>query len=586
MQTLLVVLSVFVPNLVIMIFIYQISNKLILVNQKAKNFFWAGTSLSFLNIIMFLIGNAHLDLLLSFVIFISLVILILPKQSRKTLSFSKYTAHWIVMSINIIFIYFYSAFSALSPIHVDTYSNYIWIKRNLEQGLTNYVYFPGITNITNLSIKMVEPLENLNFFAVTLNLILLLSVNLVLKSILKVESLIIFNIILISIALYPILDVRISLLSINFVYYIFICIIVVFITRSTELNRCSVQMLLILLMFSAALFSPHLTALLAPSMVLVLIVLRKSISIRTFLQITMGLLLSIWLGMNYNLKQLSGVGYVQNLDRFNNLDTSLTYDSSTFGNAVFALIRNYFSFKQSIYLSGVNSLSIGAILVYILTIICYVYAVRSNSLKLKILLSINLILGFTTLTGIGDLNFIKGRVAIFYMLNTALIVALVFDQLINKKGVEIRKIQLRFFVMALLISNFALNLTFLPQMSNKVDESVFKAFYKLVKDESKQKIYVYSNQPYLGVLSRRIEQIEKIEKADYVVLNLSNESNLYKMRYYNQEKLENIQLANENKVKMDIEQMQYINNLFYDYSSREDYKIEVFSRNKFVIFSK
>jgi hypothetical protein len=237
-------------------------------------------------------------------------------------------------------------------------------------------------------------------------------------------------------------------------------------------------------------------------------------------------------------------------------------------------------------LSGVNSLSIGAILVYILTIICYVYAVRSNSLKLKILLSINLILGFTTLTGIGDLNFIKGRVAIFYMLNTALIVALVFDQLINKKGVEIRKIQLRFFVMALLISNFALNLTFLPQMSNKVDESVFKAFYKLVKDESKQKIYVYSNQPYLGVLSRRIEQIEKIEKADYVVLNLSNESNLYKMRYYNQEKLENIQLANENKVKMDIEQMQYINNLFYDYSSREDYKIEVFSRNKFVIFSK
>ena len=58
------------------------------------------------------------------------------------------------------------------------------------------------------------------------------------------------------------------------------------------------------------------------------------------------------------------------------------------------------------------------------------------------------------------------------------------------------------------------------------------------------------------------------------------------MRYYNQEKLENIQLANENKVKIDIEQMQYINNLFYDYSSREDYKIEVFSRNKFVIFSK
>jgi hypothetical protein len=286
------------------------------------------------------------------------------------------------------------------------------------------------------------------------------------------------------------------------------------------------------------------------------------------------------------LKQLSGVGYVQNLDLFNNLDTSQTYDSSTFGNAVFALIRNYFSFKQSIYLSGVNSLSIGAILVYILTIICYVYAVRSNSLKLKILLSINLILGFTTLTGIGDLNFIKGRVAIFYMLNTALIVALVFDQLINKKGVEIRKIQLRFFVMALLISNFALNLTFLPQMSNKVDESVFKAFYKLVKDESKQKIYVYSNQPYLGVLSRRIEQIEKIEKADYAVLNLSNESNLYKMRYYNQEELENIQLANENKVKIDIEQMQYINNLFYDYSSREDYKIEVFSRNKFVIFSK
>jgi hypothetical protein len=156
MQTLLVVLSVFVPNLIIMIFIYQISNKLILVNQKAKNFFWAGTSLSFLNIIMFLIGSAHLDLLLSFVIFISLVILILPKQSRKTLSFSKYTAHWIVMSINIIFIYFYSAFSALSPIHVDTYSNYIWIKRNLEQGLTNYVYFPGITNITNLSIKMVD----------------------------------------------------------------------------------------------------------------------------------------------------------------------------------------------------------------------------------------------------------------------------------------------------------------------------------------------------------------------------------------------------------------------------------------------
>jgi hypothetical protein len=140
--------------------------------------------------------------------------------------------------------------------------------------------------------------------------------------------------------------------------------------------------------------------------------------------------------------------------------------------------------------------------------------------------------------------------------------------------------------MALLISNFAINLTFLPQMSSKVDENVVKAFYKLVKDESKQKILVYSNLPSLEVLDHRIEQIEKIEKANYVVLNLSNESNLYKKRYYNQEELKNIQSAYEKHMKIQIEQIQFINNLVDDYSKREDYKIEVFSRNKFVIFSK
>jgi hypothetical protein len=339
-------------------------------------------------------------------------------------------------------------------------------------------------------------------------------------------------------------------------------------------------------MFSSALFSPHLTAQLGPSMLIVLIIIRKIISIRTFLQLATGFLLSIWLGVNYNLTTSKGGSYLINIDLYNNLGTSNSDDLPTLSEAIYGLIQNYLSFKNSEYLSSVGLLSIGAIISFVFTIFCYVYAIRSNSLKLKIILSTNLILGFTTLTGIGELNFIKGRLGILFMLNTALVVASIFDQLIDKKVFDIRKIQIRFFVMALLISNFAINLTFLPQMSSKVDENVVKAFYKLVKDESKQKILVYSNLPSLEVLDHRIEQIEKIEKANYVVLNLSNESNLYKKRYYNQEELKNIQSAYEKHMKIQIEQIQFINNLVDDYSKREDYKIEVFSRNKFVIFSK
>jgi hypothetical protein len=189
------------------------------------------------------------------------------------------------------------------------------------------------------------------------------------------------------------------------------------------------------------------------------------------------------------------------------------------------------------------------------------------------------------MTGIGDLNFIKGRVGIIYMLNTALVVALMFDQVINKK-VSKRKIKPIIFVMALVVLNFVSNITFLPQMSNKADESVLKVFYNLVKDEPKQKIYVYSNQPYIEVLDRRIERIEKIESADYIVLNLSNDSDLYKLEYYNQADLRNIQSALKNRRNIDMEQQQFINKLFDTYSKREDYKIKVFSINSYVIFSK
>ena len=585
MDTLLVLLSVFVPILLIMLFTYQVSKQNYVVNQKEKNLFWAGSSLSFLNIIMYLIGNAPLSLLASFLIFIFLVIIILTKRNLSIFSLNKYSVTWIFLSINIVFIYFYPTFRAFSPLHQDTYNNYIWIKRNLENGLYNYVYFPGITNITNFSIKIVDPLENLNYFAVALNLLLLLSMNLVLKSILKEESLIVFNLILISIMFYSILDIRLSLLSINLVYYVFICILVVIITRSQELNTHSIQILLILFMLSSGLFSPHITALLAPSIVLALVIVRKSISIRTFIQIIMGLLLSIWLGINYSLKN-SGIDYVRNLNVYNNTGTILHNDDATDYELFLNIIQNYLSFKYSIYLSGFNYISIGAIIAYLFTIFCCVYAIRLNSLKLKVISSINLILGFTAMTGIGDLNFIKGRVGIIYMLNTALVVALVFDQVINKKSFKAKRIKPIIFVLVLVVLNFVSNITFLPQMSNKADESVLKVFYNLVKDEPKQKIYVYSNQPYFEVLDRRIEQIEKIESADYVVLNLSNDSVLYKLEYYNQAELSNIQSAVKNRRNIVMEQKLFINNLFDTYSKREDYKIEGFSNNKYVIFSK
>ena len=409
--------------------------------------------------------------------------------------------------------------------------------------------------------------------------------NLVLKSILKEESLIVFNLILISIMFYSILDIRLSLLSINLVYYVFICILVVIITRSQELNTHSIQILLILFMLSSGLFSPHITALLAPSIVLALVIVRKSISIRTFIQIIMGLLLSIWLGINYSLKN-SGIDYVRNLNVYNNTGTILHNDDATDYELFLNIIQNYLSFKYSIYLSGFNYISIGAIIAYLFTIFCCVYAIRLNSLKLKVISSINLILGFTAMTGIGDLNFIKGRVGIIYMLNTALVVALVFDQVINKKSFKAKRIKPIIFVMVLVVLNFVSNITFLPQMSNKADESVLKVFYNLVKDEPKQKIYVYSNQPYFEVLDRRIEQIEKIESADYVVLNLSNDSDLYKLEYYNQAELSNIQSAVKNRRNIVMEQKLFINNLFDTYSKREDYKIEGFSNNKYVIFSK
>ena len=585
MDTLFVLLSVFVPILLIMLFTYQVSKQNYVVNQKEKNLFWAGSSLSFLNIIMYLIGNAPLSLLASFLIFIFLVIIILTKRNLSIFSLNKYSVTWIFLSINIVFIYFYPTFRAFSPLHQDTYNNYTWIKRNLENGLYNYVYFPGITNITNFSIKIVDPLENLNYFAVALNLLLLLSMNLVLKSILKEESLIVFNLILISIMFYSILDIRLSLLSINLVYYVFICILVVIITRSQELNTHSIQILLILFMLSSGLFSPHITALLAPSIVLALVIVRKSISIRTFIQIIMGLLLSIWLGINYSLKN-SGIDYVRNLNVYNNTGTILHNDDATDYELFLKIIQNYLSFKYSIYLSGFNYISIGAIIAYLFTIFCCVYAIRLNSLKLKVISSINLILGFTAMTGIGDLNFIKGRVGIIYMLNTALVVALVFDQVINKKSFKAKRIKPIIFVMVLVVLNFVSNITFLPQMSNKADESVLKVFYNLVKDEPKQKIYVYSNQPYFEVLDRRIEQIEKIESADYVVLNLSNDSDLYKLEYYNQAELSNIQSAVKNRRNIVMEQKLFINNLFDTYSKREDYKIEGFSNNKYVIFSK
>ena len=168
MDTLFVLLSVFVPILLIMLFTYQVSKQNYVVNQKEKNLFWAGSSLSFLNIIMYLIGNAPLSLLASFLIFIFLVIIILTKRNLSIFSLNKYSVTWIFLSINIVFIYFYPTFRAFSPLHQDTYNNYTWIKRNLENGLYNYVYFPGITNITNFSIKIVDPLENLNYFEVNI----------------------------------------------------------------------------------------------------------------------------------------------------------------------------------------------------------------------------------------------------------------------------------------------------------------------------------------------------------------------------------------------------------------------------------
>ena len=418
-----VVGSVLIPNMILMLSVFIISKYMFPDVNNVCHTFIAGLTLGV--VICFLyppllyskIEAISVILYLS-ISLLALIIVILKKKTYDLVKVNKFQAFlWLSLTANIIFVHYYDAFKSISPSDIDSLTNYQWINYNLT--LPDLGYFPGVTIISNISYLIVDPIYNLNYFSVSVSLIILLSINLILINILSSASLFIFNLILVSPIYYPLLYTRLGLNNGVLFSLFFYAIITIFIKYKYFLKFNIINLTIILItLFAAALTAPHMLLLISPPIIYSYWVVRHQVSSKMLILILFfGAALT--LGISFDLKIPTYWKYL------------ISSPSPSLSNSFPRLLGELISVKSPIRPIFESYLSLFAYIFLIIILIGLVYALKYKLIKYQIILGFCFFLNITNLTGIFEFSYLKGRSGWYLMYAVALLACIVFDDLIK-----------------------------------------------------------------------------------------------------------------------------------------------------------
>ena len=206
-------------------------------------------------------------------------------------------------------------------------------------------------------------------------------------------------------------------------------------------------------------------------------------------------------------------------------------------------------------------------------------------MTLNIFLLINITLGFTAITGVGEASFLKGRAAILFLLNTGVIISLLLDEFLSKK-IFVRLDNKSYIVILALTINILLNIFFIQRQVNNSNHAALNSLNHIIDQNYKHQISVYSNISYLNTLDKRIIQIDEIIGfPDYIVLDLKVGDYPQSKQYFSQDQLNNL----EENLRLRSEENKRLNNLYKeiieDYTKKYSYKMRLFLQDDFIILS-
>ena len=457
--------------------------------------------------------------------FAAFIIIFLKTSTINLVKIKKFQVFlWISLTTNVLFVYYYDAFKNISPSHVDTLSNYYWIKYNLTS--PDLGYFPGLTIISNISYMVVDPLYNLNYFSVSLSLIILLSINLILYNTLSNTSLFIFNLFLISPIYYPLLYTRVGLNNGMLFALFFYAIITIFIKYRyfLRLNIANI-IIVITTLFAAGLTAPHMLLLIFPSILYSCWVVRHQVSIKM-----LSIFLSIYgvalaLGISYNLKFPSYWKYLLPSYSYSSSysSSSSSFSSESSLNLMSELIKVKFPIRP-VFESYLSSF---AYIFLIITVISLIYAFKYKSIKYQIILGYCFFLNITNLTGLFEFSYLKGRSGWYLMYAFALFASFILDTLL-KKFESFKLIKYLNTLLFIGVLSSSILSTLVPPKPYRIQNEDGLLYMKnTLKKKNASFVHLKTDLQYAELIDKRILVNKfpntEIWQYDYILLNMQSD---------------------------------------------------------------
>ena len=546
-KDLFIVFSVIIPYIFLFLLNYYIlrKNKSI---HKENIYYYLAISILFYIVFTFpfMYFNIFIAIVVYFIILLFFVVFTSRKKNlgktehtRKQINLFKLSIGVLLATLSLVEMFWDSIFH-ISPNFPDTYYNWIWIKANLNsEGWVHY--FPGLSILGALPATLISPESSLNIYAASLGVVIIVIINLILRSTLSFYGLVIFNIILISPFYYPLLFTRVSLNNSQLFPLIYFALIVFLLDNfknKSEINK----LIFVLLLISAGITAPHILFLVLPSLfvatILLVIILRKSKRILFYFVVLFPI--SIFFSSLYSSS--------------NNI--LLSIEPNAINNSLFSKLINllieYLRIKFPIRPPFESLNSLATYLIICGALVVFYVSVKNKYINLIFVSTLTIVLGITLQTGIAEFSMLKGRSGWYFMYSVAFLFALVFDKIFNKfNRIGKEKISNTFVVFLIIINLFSFIIK-PPKAYREIDESVFINFKSILISDSKSEIKIYTDVEDISMVSSKLSVVNNfnynLSNLDYIVLNFSKDLpdiNLANLRNYEDRNYDNF---NQNQI--------------------------------------
>ena len=448
----------------------------------------------------------------------------------------------ILMMLTLIYVTYWDATFHISHSFVDAFYNYSWIKGNLENSGT-VSYYPGLTIVSALPFTIFDPKFNLNVFSASFGTLILISINLILRYILYLRTLVIFNVILLSPFFYPLIFTRIGLNN-SILFPVIFFALIIFVIHDWKNEKRNKLYYFCAIAISAFVTAPHILILVLPGIFIASITvsgisLKRNKNILYLSTLSLGALIfaNILGGKNELLKSVTPQNH--------NLVKIFTQNFDLIANLLFEWIRIKLPIRNP--LESFNALS--GYLILLMALVSLIHYRKRENYTLTFIATVTLVFGISIQTGIGEFSIMKGRIGWYFMYIAALLCSMIFQEFMQKRKFANKFISTNSIIFLVLIINLAAVIYKPPNAYRYANENIFVNLRKIVDEDKRLEVDIYSDVEKLEIVSPKINIIShntiNLNLLDYLVLNNNSslpDSTLANQRQYEDRDFEKFKL--------------------------------------------